>query len=523
MRLEDLLLGAGYDFFRESDSDDNIPKNSTLRFGNKSQNDLKNIEIRNITESSRDVREGDVFVCIAGLHADGHSFIDTACQRGAALIVADKSREKDISCDAPIMFVDNTRVALANLFASFYANPQKALKIIGITGTNGKTTTARMLYEILKKYGLRCGLIGTTGSISPSGRLDIRSLDECANMTTPEPLELYKILSVMRGDGAEYVVMEVSSHSLTQGRVEPIEFYVALFSNLTRDHLDFHGDMESYFLAKSKLFYKCKKAIINIDDMYGRRIAESIASPIKCSAEGREAQYMATEIKYRGESGVEYKLSSRLSNLRVRTSIPGKFTVYNSLLAISCALEIGVPSSIIRYAMMSLAGSDGRIERVNIGNAPFSVFIDYAHTPDALENLLLCARSFKNRKSRIVLLFGCGGDRDRDKRKIMGSIASSLADFVIITSDNPRSEDREKIIFDILLGVDKESRYTVIPDREAAIKYAIANARAGDIILLAGKGHEKYEIADGKKIYFNEREIVERAYIERLEGKNKEG
>lgn len=519
MRLEELLLGAGYDLLFESNSDDGCPEGSIWRLGNKSSENFKNIEIRNITDSSRDVREGDIFVCITGLHADGHSFIDIACQRGAALIVADKSKKKDISCDAPIMFVDNTRVALSRLVASFYANPQKDLKIIGITGTNGKTTTARMLYEILKKYGLRCGLIGTTGSVSPSGKLDIRSIDECANMTTPMPTELYKILSVMKSDGAEYVIMEVSSHSLSQGRVEPIEFHTALFSNLTRDHLDFHGDMESYFSAKSKLFYKCKKAIINIDDMYGRRLADKIPSSVKCSAEGREAQYMATEIKYRGESGVEYKLSSRLSNLRVRTSIPGKFTVYNSLLAIACAIEIGVPSSIIRYAMMSLSGSDGRIERVDIGDAPFSVFIDYAHTPDALENLLLCARSFKSRRSRIVLLFGCGGDRDRDKRKIMGGIASSLADFVIITSDNPRSENREKIIFDILLGVDKESRYTVISDREAAIKYAIDNARAGDIILLAGKGHEKYEIADGKKVYFNEREIVRRAYMERLEGK----
>ncbi len=497
MRLEALLLGAGYNF----------PEN------------FKNIEIRNITSSSRDVKEGDMFVCIAGLHADGHNFIQDVRLRGAAIIVADKSREKDIRCDTPILFVDDTRVALSRLVASFYANPQKNLKIIGITGTNGKTTTARMLYEILKKYGLRCGLIGTTGCIAPSGRLDIRSSDECANMTTPDPSELYKILSVMHSDKAEYVIMEVSSHSLIQGRVDPIEFEIAIFTNLTRDHLDFHGDMESYFLAKRKLFYKCKKAIINIDDMYGRRLSDSLSSPIKCSAEGRESQYMATEIKYRGESGVEYKLSSRLSNLRVRTSIPGRFTVYNSLLAIASATEIGVPSSIIRYAMMSLAGSDGRIERVDIGDAPFSVFIDYAHTPDALENLLRCAISFKKKRNRIVLLFGCGGDRDKEKRKIMGSIASSLADFVIITSDNPRSEDREKIIFDIMLGVDKESRYAVIPDRAEAIKYAIDNARAGDIILLAGKGHEKYEISGGQKIYFNEREIVQKAYIQRLEGK----
>ena len=513
MRLEKLLLGAGYNF----------PKELELDLEDKSTESLKNIEIRNITGSSHDVKRGDIFVCIAGLHADGHSFIEDARMRGAALIVADESRRKDIICDAPIMFVDSTRVAIARLFASFYGNPQRDLKIIGITGTNGKTTTARMLYEILKKHGTRCGLIGTTGSISPSGRLDIRSTDECANMTTPDPAELYKILSVMKKDRAEYVVMEVSSHSLIQGRADPIEFEIGIFTNLTRDHLDFHGDMESYFLAKSMLFEKCKRSIINIDDSYGRRLIESVKTPIRCSAEGREAQYMATEIKYNGESGVEYKLSSRISNLRVRTSIPGRFTVYNSLMAIACALEMGIPSSIIRYAMMGLAGTDGRIERVDVGDASFSVFIDYAHTPDALENLLRCAISFKKKRNRIVLLFGCGGDRDRDKRKIMGGIASDLADFVIITSDNPRSENREKIIFDILLGVNKESRYTVIPDRSEAIKYAIANARAGDIILLVGKGHEKYEICNGQKTYFNEREIVQSAYMERLEGKTGKG
>ena len=501
MRLDSLLLDSGY----------------------KCPEKLKNIEIRNITSSSNDVNEGYIFVCIAGLHADGHSYIDIARQRGAALIVADESRKSEIVCDAPIMFVNDTRVAASRMLAAFYNNPQKSLKIIGITGTNGKTTTARMLYEILKKHSAKCGLIGTTGSFSPTGRLDIRCADECANMTTPDPSELYKILSVMRNDGAEYVIMEVSSHSLVQKRVEPIEFELALFTNLTEDHLDFHKDMEDYFLAKSQLFSRSKKAIINIDDMYGRRLCENIISPIKCSAEGREAQYIATQIKYNGESGIDYKLSSRLSNLRVRVSIPGRFTVYNSLMATAAALELGISPATIRSALASLSGTDGRLQRVELGpKADFSVFIDYAHTPDALENLLRCSISFKKKRNRIVLLFGCGGDRDRYKRKIMGKIASSLADFVIITSDNPRGEDREKIIFDILMGVDKESRFTVISDRREAVKYAIMNAKAGDIILLAGKGHEKYEICGGKKTYFNEIEIAQSAFVERLERQGKE-
>ena len=496
MKLEYLLSNAGYE----------CPEK------------IKELEIRNITSSSKNVSDKDIFVCIKGLCADGHSFIDYALGRGAALIIAQDDQRESIRCDAPIMFVKNTRVALSRLCAAFYNNPQKSLKIIGVTGTNGKTTTSRMLYEIIKKHGKSCGFIGTTGNIAPSGRLDIRSDDDCANMTTPDPAELYKILSIMLSDRAEYVVMEVSSHSLVQMRVEPIEFEYGIFTNLTQDHLDFHKNMDEYFRAKSKLFYKCKRAIVNIDDIYGRRLCENISAPIKCTIEGREAQYMATQIKYDGDSGIEYKLSSRLSNLRVKVSSPGRFTVYNSLMAIACALEMGIPSSTIRYAMMDISGTDGRLERIQLGpRAEFSVFIDYAHTPDALENLLRCAHSFKKKRNRIVILFGCGGDRDRGKRKIMGSIASSFADFTIITSDNPRSEDREKIIFDILSGVDKESRYTVISDRAEAIRYAVINARAGDIILLAGKGHEKYEICAGQKTYFDEKEIVKKAYFERLQ------
>lgn len=477
----------------------------------------KNIDIQSIVSSSKKAFADSMFVCLRGLHSDGHSYIEDARRRGAKIIIAQNGRIPKGNCTDDIVFVDNTRAALANLLAVFYGEPQKSMKIIGITGTNGKTTTSRMLYEILKKWGRRCGYIGTVGSVAPSGRLDIVSDDACANMTTPDPEELYKILSVMKNDGAEYVVMEVSSHSLFLDKVIPIKFEYGIFTNLTEDHLDFHKDMESYYIAKKKLFSQSNKSIINIDDMYGRRLEKELLSPIRVTAEGREAQYMATEIKYSGYSGLEYKLYSRLANLRVRTSIPGRFTVYNSLMAIACAIEIGVPVSVIRYAMLEMKGTDGRLERVELpSNADFSVFIDYAHTPDALENLLKCAISFKNKRNRIVLLFGCGGDRDRDKRKIMGRIATNLADVTIITSDNPRSEEREKIIFDILLGVDKESNYKVISDRREAIRYAIMNAKAGDIILLAGKGHENYEIVKNSKNYFNEREIVISSYLERV-------
>ena len=477
----------------------------------------KNIDVQSITSSSKKAFADSMFVCLCGLHSDGHSFIEDARRRGAKIIIAQSGRLAKENCADDIIFVDNTRAALSKLLAVFYGEPQKSMKIIGITGTNGKTTTSRMLYEILKKWGKRCGYIGTVGSVAPSGRLDIVSDNICANMTTPDPEELYKILSVMKNDGAEYVVMEVSSHSLSLDKVAPIEFEYGIFTNLTEDHLDFHKDMESYYIAKKRLFSQSKKSIINIDDMYGRRLQEELLSPIRVTAEGREAQYMATEITYNGCSGLSYKLYSRLANLRVRTAIPGRFTVYNSLMAIACAIEIGVPISVIRYAMLEMKGADGRLERVELpSSADFSVFIDYAHTPDALENLLNCAISFKRKQDRIILLFGCGGDRDRYKRRIMGRIATSLADVTIITSDNPRGEDREKIIFDILLGVDKESNYKVISDRREAIRFAIMNARAGDIILLAGKGHEHYEIVGNSKIYFNEREVVISSYLERV-------
>ena len=494
MKLQELLTGAGID----------CPQNK------------RDIDIQNISSSSKRIFEGGMFVCLCGLHTDGHSYIEDARRRGARIIIAQRGKLPSDNCADDIIFTDNTRAALSRLLAVFYGKPQMSMKIIGVTGTNGKTTTARMLYEILKKWGKRCGYIGTVGSIAPSGRLDIVSDNICANMTTPDPEELYKILSVMKNDTVEYLVMEVSSHSLYLQKVAPIEFEYGLFTNLTEDHLDFHNDMESYYLAKKKLFDISKRAIINIDDMYGRRIAGEIDSPIRVSADGREAQYSAYEIKYNGYSGLEYKLYSRIANLRVRTSIPGRFTVYNSLMAIACAIEIGVPASVIRYAMLEMKGTDGRLERVELPtSADFSVFIDYAHTPDALENLLKCAISFKKKKNRIVLLFGCGGDRDRDKRKIMGRIATSLADVTVITSDNPRGEDREKIIFDILLGVDKESNFRVIPDRREAIRHVIMSARVGDIILLAGKGHENYEIVGECKKYFNEREIVISAYLER--------
>ncbi len=483
---------------------------------------LCDVEISSIETNSNNVEPSCLFICIKGVHFDSHTLIREVLRRGAAAVVADADANIPYCDGLPIIRVNNTRVAMAYLYAALYGNPQKKLKFIGVTGTNGKTTTSKILYEILMRSGVSAGLIGTVGCISRSGKLDIRSGNKLANMTTPDPQELYKILSVMAEDKVEYVVMEVTSHALALGKTAPIEFDFGLFTNLTQDHLDFHGDMEGYYLAKKSLFASCKRAIINCDNIYGRRLADELKYPLTCTQEGRAALYSATEIKYNGYWGLEYKLNSRRLRLRVKTQIPGNFTVMNSLMAIACAAEIGISANEIKRAMMSISGTDGRLQRVELDGADFAVFIDYAHTPDALENLIRSARGFMSRNNRLTVLFGCGGERDREKRKIMGHIATTLADMTIITSDNPRGEDPDGIIRDIMRGVNKESQYIVIPDRRAAIKHAVMGALSGDVILLAGKGHESYEIIGNEKRHFSEKQIVIDSYMERIKNQRTE-
>lgn len=473
---------------------------------------FSNIEISGIVSDSRKAYSGCIYVCIRGLAVDGHSFIDSATHRGATVIVCDKSFD---ACAVPdhiaVIHVNNTRDAMARLYSAWYGNVQNSMKIIGVTGTNGKTTVSRMIYEILYRSGRRVGLIGTVGSLYCGAEIDIRSDNELSNLTTPDPEELYKIFDVMKKSGAEYVVMEVSSHSLELCKVSPISFEIGIFTNLTPEHLDFHGDMESYFLAKAKLFDRCKKAVINCDNPYGARLANIYRNiAVTCSAVGGDTSVCAEQIVL-SERGIEYKLSHPKLRARINCAIPGDFTVMNSLEATVCAYELGVSAFDIKNALAHLRGIEGRLERVKLDKkCNFSVFIDYAHTPDALENLLRTARGFSRGRQRIVVLFGCGGDRDRSKRAQMGRIASSMADFVIITSDNSRTENKSDIICEILSGVDKESCFTVIEDREEAIEYAIRCARDNDIILLAGKGHENYEIDKNGKRYFCERELVQK-------------
>ena len=478
-------------------------------------------EITAICPDSRRIESGNLYVAVEGLHTDGHKYVGDAIKKGAAALVVSKNAIKENridknGIDLPIIEVEDTRIAAARLYSILYGEPQKKLKMIGVTGTNGKTSVAGLIAAMLAASGKRVGTVGTTGSFSLGERLDIRPSDENANMTTPDPEELYKILDRFVRDGAEFAVMEVTSHALALGKVEPIDFEIGVFTNLSEDHLDFHENMENYFAAKSALFKKCRAAVINYDDRYGRRLADKIEIPtFRCSAEGRATDCYAEDVRLRSSFGIEYKLVSSAMRLRVRSPLAGSFNVMNTMQAAVTAQALGVKITDIKETLSDFSGVKGRLERVRTGSkTDFSVYIDYAHTPDALENLIRTARSFAARGQRIVLLFGCGGDREKQKRAIMGNIATSMADLAIITSDNSRSECPSDIIADILSGVVPDATYTVIEDRREAIEYAIKNARRGDIILLAGKGHEEYEIDREGKKPFSEKQIIKEA-IER--------
>lgn len=472
--------------------------------------------IKNVRSESERVESGDIFVAIKGQRHDSHKNLVEVVSRGASCAVVSADAAADGRVDAglgiPIIVCDDTRAALSYLCSIMSGEPQLNLKIIGVTGTNGKTSVSRLIYELLNNAGIAVGVIGTLGCRTHKGEIGIKSRRSGANMTTPEPEELFPILRQMADDGCEYVVMEVTSHALIQSRVKPIFFDTAIFTNLSEDHLDLHGDMESYFLAKARLFRQCRRAIINIDDRYGRRLAESLNIPLYlCSADGRDGLVLAEDIRVLGERGIEYKLISSGMRLRVRSPLTGRFNVMNTMQAATAAHLSGVDAVSIKESLAVFSGIGGRCERLRIReNVDFSVFIDYAHTPDALENLLRTARGFSREGQRIVLLFGCGGDRERQKRPIMGKIAVEMADHVVITSDNSRSEEPCEIIGEILSGIEESSGgiYTVIEDRRDAIEYVIKNARRGDIILLAGKGHEEYEIDKRGQMPFSEREIV---------------
>lgn len=466
---------------------------------------LCELEITGITSNSKRVENGSLFFCLSGTKKDGHHFIDEALRSGAAAVVIEK---KEFLCESAIP-VDDTREALAKMMNILCGEPTKDLSFIGITGTNGKTSVSVMIKNIFDTLRIPCEVIGTLNCSSFSEK----SRDPQANFTTPDPEELYPMLRRMSDGGVKTVVMEASSHALKLKKLAPINFEIGIFTNLTEDHLDFHSDMEDYFKSKLCLFDKCKLGIINVDDEYGKRIKTLAPCKIKTCSMGQKADFSTEDIKNLCEKGTRYTLKHENDCFDVRCKIPGKFSIMNSMQACACALELKIDKNDIKRSFENFTGVRGRLEKVELSRGqPFALFIDYAHTPDALQKLLETVNEIKDEESRVVLVFGCGGDRERQKRKIMGRIAVQGADLVIVTSDNPRSEDPAQIINDILSGTAGYNNYTVISDRRAAIEYAIANACAGDIILLAGKGHENYEINARGRFDFDEREIAKAAF-----------
>lgn len=474
------------------------------------------LDVSCIVSDSRRAVADCMFVCVCGLHTDGHAYIPEAVARGARWIVVREGFDVDTTLDVTYFFVKDTRVALAYLLDTWYENPCKRLKLIGVTGTNGKTTVTHMIRQLLVDQGHTCGLIGTLGCFSKE-RIEVTEYDDpCANMTTPDPEILYRVLARMVEDGMEYVAIEASSHALALGKLAPMHFEVGVFTNLTPEHLDFHTDMTDYANTKATLFEKSRVSVISFDspwaDTMQRRAKGTV---VGCSTKDETNTFYASRITLLGGRGVSYTLSTPHGEMELFCPIAGAFSVTNSVQALAVCMTLGLEPNILKGSLSRISGVSGRMERVEL-DADFDVLIDYAHTPDALQNLLQTARECRRTGGRVILLFGCGGDRDRTKRPVMGNIASRYADYVIVTSDNARSEDKESIIKEILKGYSFRTPCTVIIDRKKAIEHAILTAKKHDVILLAGKGHEAYEIdADGKRP-FSEGEIVRQAHAKRI-------
>ena len=454
------------------------------------------IQITGVTCNSKKVKSGYAFVCIKGTAADGHDFAKSALDAGAGIIIT----EKDLGFKNQII-VGNTRITYAKMCAKWFDNPEKKLHLIGVTGTNGKTSVTYMLKAILEEAGHKVGLIGTIQNLIGDTVID-------SHNTTPEAFELEALFDQMVGANCDYCVMEVSSHALHQYRVCDLPFEVAIFTNLTQDHLDYHKTMDNYLEAKKMLFKMCKTAVVNADDEYAARLIDGLDCKIVTCSTGNNAVCSARSIKYRPDS-VEYELlnGGKLSHIKVNTG--GAFTVYNSMLAAVAALNCGIDVEYIKTAFLKMQGVKGRAESVPTGR-DFTVIIDYAHTPDGLKNIIATFKECE--KNRLIVLFGCGGDRDKTKRPIMGNIAARNADYLIVTSDNPRTEEPMSIINDILEGTKGlNTPIKVIENRIEAIKFAINIARKGDIIVLAGKGHETYQILRDKTIHLDEREVIKEA------------
>ena len=460
-------------------------------------------EISQVVYDSRKVTPGCMFVAVTGFATDGNKYIPMALEKGAAVIVTAKPQADTV----PFVLVESDRLALALIGGNFFNHPGDSMTLIGITGTNGKTSSTLLLKHVLEQVrGAKVGLIGTMENLIGQEVIP-------TDRTTPESFELQALFARMRDAGCTHVIMEVSSHAIALDRVAGLHYRVAAFTNLTEDHLDFHKTMEHYCDTKAELFRRCDKAVLNRDDAWFERMGSAVSCPMMTTGVKEEAGLRGEELELLSD-GISFTAVTGNERVRVKLPIPGKFTVYNALTVLGCAMQLGISLKDAAAALGNAKGVKGRVEVVPTPGKDYTVLIDYAHTPDGLENVLSSVRGYC--KGRLIAVFGCGGDRDPIKRPIMGKIGTELADVAIITSDNPRTEEPGKIIQDILNGVDMtKNNSIVIENRPKAIKHAMDIAEKDDIIILAGKGHETYQEICGVKHHLDEREIVA-AYLEEM-------
>lgn len=452
--------------------------------------------VEGIYYDSRKVTPRSLFFCIKGLRVDGHDYTTEAIEKGAHILVLE--RDVEVMGNITKIFVKNARQTMASMAKNYYSNPTKNIPVIGITGTNGKTTTTHLIKSVLEKAEYKVGLIGTITNMIGDRRVPTQ-------FTTPESIELQRTFREMVDEDVEIIVMEVSSHSLSLDRVAGCEFQIGVFTNLSQDHLDFHSTMDEYRLAKAKLFTQSKVSIINEDDEHGRWIKKDLSTKIYTYGICKEADIYARDLEIT-EKGVSFELYILEEHHPVNLGIPGIFSVYNALAAASVCHVIGIPLQTIAEGLCEADGVPGRFQLLDT-QTDYSVILDYAHTPDGLENILKATKQFA--RGRIITLFGCGGNRDAAKRPVMGEIAGYHSDFCILTSDNPRGEPPMSIINEIKLGLDKtHCPYIIIENRREAIEYALKNAQKDDVVILAGKGHETYQILKDETIHFDEKEIV---------------
>lgn len=476
------------------------------------------LEIRQVACDSRKVEPRALFFALHGAKADGNSFIRDAVARGAIAIASESVAPSAMPASVVWVRVREERRALAVAAANFFGHPAEALKLVGVTGTNGKTTTTSLVDAMIKASGAKTGLFGTIAYHTPRG-------DYPAPNTTPESVDLQGFLAEIHDAGGRYAVLEASSHALAMDRLWGCHFAAAVFTNLTREHMDYHKNFENYFEAKQRLFEGTGAgtpdvAVINVDDEYGKRLAGISKNVVTYGLES--TPQITTKKFHLTFDGLEFTAQTPNGKVQVTSKLVGRINVYNILAAIGAAQAISLPNEAIEAGIRNLASVSGRFQCVDLGQ-PFQVIVDYAHTDDALENLIRTAREL-NSKGRVITLFGCGGEKDRTKRPVMGEVSGRLSDLTILSSDNPRSEDALKIISDIVVGLQKTSgKYLIEPDREKAIALALDEARAGDTLLLAGKGHENYQILADKTLEFEDREVASRLLQERGYDKASDG